>query len=65
MGLKLVCGDLFVTDCPYVISGENMDELLADVARHLKGVHGYTDKKLQQIHNREMMEKLQAAVKQE
>ena len=65
MGLKLVCGDLGVTDCPYVIRGENMDELMADVTRHLKGAHGYKDKKLQEIHNKEMMEKLKAAIKQE
>ena len=45
MGLKLVCGDLGVTDCPYVIRGENTDELMADVTRHLKGAHGYKDKK--------------------
>jgi predicted small metal-binding protein len=64
VGLKLVCGDLGVTNCPFVVRGETMGELTEDLGKHLKGVHGYTDKKLQEIHNEEMMEKLKAAVKQ-
>jgi predicted small metal-binding protein len=65
MGLTLVCGDLRVTDCPFVVRGETLDELTEVLGKHLKGVHGYTDKKLQEIHNKEMMEKLKATVKQE
>jgi predicted small metal-binding protein len=64
VGLKLVCGDLGVTNCSYVVRGETMGELTEVLGRHLKGAHDYTDKKLREIHNEAMMEKLKAAVKQ-
>jgi len=61
MGLKLVCSDLGA-DCSYVARGETMEELIADVAKHAKEVHGYTD---EQLNSSEMMEAVKAAVKQE
>jgi len=38
-----------------------MEELLADVAKHAKDVHGYTD---EQLSDPELIEKLKAVVKQ-
>ena len=52
MGLKLQCSDLerelgIEATCPYVAQGENMEELMADLGKHAKEVHGYTDEQLQ------------------
>ncbi len=33
--------------CPFVARGENMEELMADLGKHAKEVHGYTDEQLQ------------------
>jgi len=61
MGLKLACRDLGV-DCSYVARGETMEQLTADVAKHAKEVHGYTD---EQLKDPKMMEAVKAAVKRE
>ena len=61
LGLKLACRDLGTT-CPYVAHGETMEQLNADLAKHAKEVHGYTE---EQLHNPEMVEKVKAAIKQE
>ena len=61
MGLKVACRDLGV-DCPYVAQGETMDELQADLAKHAKTKHGYTDA---QINDPKMAEKVKAAIKRE
>jgi len=63
MGLTLACKDLDPkSTCPYVARGETMDELQADMARHAKTVHNYTD---EQLKDPKMMEAIKAAVKQE
>ena len=47
MGLKLACSDLDPKmACPFVAKGENMDELKADLFKHAKAVHNYTDEQL-------------------
>jgi len=61
MGLKLACRDLGV-DCSYVARGETKEQLTADVAKHAKEVHGYTD---EQLKDPKMMEAVKAAVKRE
>jgi len=60
MAYSLVCRDTGA-DCSYVARGETMEELLADVAKHAKDVHGYTD---EQLSDPELIEKLKAVVKQ-
>ena len=63
MGLKLACRDLDPNSaCPYVARGENMEELQADMAKHAKTVHSYTDA---QLKDPKMVEAMKAAVKQE
>ncbi len=52
MGLKLQCSDLErelgrEATCPFVAHGENMEELMEDLGKHAKEVHGYTDEQLQ------------------
>ena len=52
MGLELNCKDIeqemgIEATCPYTAHGENMDELMDDMAKHAKEVHGYTDEQLQ------------------
>ena len=51
MGLKIKCTDLeqelgVEATCPYVAHGENMEELMEDLGKHAKEVHGYTDEQL-------------------
>lgn len=47
MGLKLACSDLDPKmACPFVAKGDNMDELKADLFKHAKAVHNYTDEQL-------------------
>jgi predicted small metal-binding protein len=43
-----------------VARGETEEQLMADVARHAKEVHGYTD---EQLNDPEMMKKVKAAIK--
>ncbi len=63
MGLTLACKDLDPkSNCPYVARGETMEQLIPDMAKHAKEVHGYTD---EQLNSPEMKEKINAAVKQE
>lgn len=61
MGLKLACKDLGTT-CPFVARGETMEELMADMGKHAKEVHGYTD---EQLNDPKMKEKVKAAIKEE
>ena len=63
MGLTLACKDLDPkSNCPYVARGETMDELQADLGKHAKTVHSYTD---EQLKDPKMMEAVRAAIKQE
>jgi predicted small metal-binding protein len=52
MGMKVKCSDMeremgLEAACSYVARGENMEELMADLGKHAKEVHGYTDEQLQ------------------
>ena len=67
MGLKLRCSDLerelgMEATCPYVAHGENMEELMADLGKHAKEVHGYTD---EQLVAPKTIEAVKAAIKKE
>lgn len=61
MGKKLVCRDLGV-DCPFEARGETEEEVIGQVAKHAKEVHGYTD---EQLSDPEMMKKVKEAIKEE
>ncbi len=61
MAKTFACRDLGI-DCPYVARGETEEELIADVVKHGKEVHGYTD---EQLKDPEMMKKVKSAVKEE
>jgi len=61
MAMTLACRDTGV-DCPYVARGETEEELMGDVLKHGKEVHGYTD---EQLNDPEMMKKVKAAIKKE
>ena len=61
MAMTLACRDLG-EDCHYVAHGETEKELMADMGKHAKEVHGYTD---EQLKDPEMMKKVKAAIKKE
>ena len=61
MAKTFTCRDVGV-DCPYVARGETEEDLMADVIKHGKEVHGYTD---EQLSNPEMMKKVKSAIKEE
>ncbi|GAH19191.1 unnamed protein product [marine sediment metagenome] len=61
MAKTLACRDVGV-DCPYVSHGETEEKLMAEVAKHAKEVHGYTE---EQLEDPEMMKKVKAAIKTE
>ncbi len=61
MAKTLACRDVGI-DCPYVSRGETEEELMANVTKHGKEVHGYTD---EQLEDPEMMKKVKAAIKTE
>lgn len=61
MAMTLACRDLGA-DCPYVARGETEEALMADVAKHAKEAHGYTD---EQLKDPEMVKKVKAAIKKE
>jgi predicted small metal-binding protein len=62
MGLELKCADIekemgIEASCPYVAHGENEKELLADMKKHAKEVHGYTDEDLKDPNTIAIMKK--------
>ena len=61
MAKTMACQDVGV-DCPHVSRGETEEELMADVAKHGKEVHDYTE---EQLKDPEMMKKVKAAIKTE
>jgi len=61
MAKTMACRDVGV-DCSYVAHGETEEELMADVVKHGKEVHGYTE---EQLKDPEMMKKVKAAIKTE
>jgi predicted small metal-binding protein len=63
MGFKVVCKDIDPkSSCPYVASGDSIDELQADLAQHAKTVHNYTDEQLQ---DPKVVEAIKAAIKED
>ncbi|MEE9192699.1 MAG: DUF1059 domain-containing protein [Candidatus Aerophobetes bacterium] len=61
MAKTMACRDVGV-DCSYVVRGETEEELMTNVTKHAKEVHGYTD---EQLKDPEMMKKVKAAIKTE
>ena len=61
MAKTFSCRDVGV-NCPYVARGETEEELMADIAKHAKEVHSYTD---EQLKDPEMMKKVKEAIKEE
>ena len=61
MAMTLACLDTG-TDCPYVARSETENELMADIVKHAKEVHGYTD---EQLNDPKMIEKVKAVIKRE
>ena len=61
MAKTFTCRDVGV-DCPYVARGETEEDLMADVIKHGKEVHGYTN---EQLSDPEMMKKVKSAIKEE
>jgi predicted small metal-binding protein len=61
MAMTLTCRDLG-TDCSYVAHGKTEEELMADMGKHAKEVHGYTD---EQLKDPEMVKEVKAAIKKE
>ena len=45
MAYTLACKDYGVS-CPYVARGETEEEVLKDIAKHAKEVHGYKDEQI-------------------
>ena len=67
MGLKIECKDLerelgIEATCPYVAHGENKEELMENLGKHAKEVHGYTDEQLQ---DPKTIEAINASIKEE
>ena len=60
MAFQLACQDVGIS-CDFIAKGETEEELLEEVAKHGKEVHGYTD---EQLNDPEMMKKVKSAVKQ-
>ena len=61
MAMTVSCRDTGA-DCDYVARGETEEELMADVMKHGKEVHGFTE---EQLKDPEMMKKIKAAIKRE
>jgi len=61
MAKTMACQDVGI-DCSYVAHGETEEELMADITKHAKKVHGYTE---EQLKDPEMMKKVKAAIKTE
>lgn len=61
MAMTVSCRDTGA-DCDYVACGETEEELMTDVMKHGKEVHGFTE---EQLKDPEMMKKIKAAIKRE
>jgi predicted small metal-binding protein len=62
MTMTLACKDAGMKECPYVARGQNMEELMNDMGKHAKTIHGYTD---EQLNDPEMITTLKKVVKTE
>jgi predicted small metal-binding protein len=61
MAMTLACKDTGAA-CDYVARGETMDEISAQIAKHAKEVHGYTD---EQLSDPKMIEMIKSLVKED
>jgi predicted small metal-binding protein len=61
MAMTLACRDTGA-ECDFVARAETIDELKAQVAKHAKEVHGYTD---EQLNDPQMIEKIKSLIKEE
>ncbi len=61
MTLTVACKDTG-TECDFVARAETEEDLMAQIAKHAKEVHGYTDEKL---NDPALIEKIKAIVKKE
>jgi len=59
MAYSFSCKDLG-EDCPYVASGETIDEAIADGQKHAKAVHGYTD---EQLNDPKLLDQVKSVIK--
>jgi len=67
MGLELKCSNLeqelgMEGTCPFVAHGADMGELMADMNKHAKEVHGYTDEQLEDPETIALMQKHTASI---
>ena len=60
MAYTIACRDLGA-DCPHIVRGETIDEVVQDAMKHAKEVHGYTD---EQLNDPKMIEATKAAIKE-
>ena len=61
MAKIFACRDTGIA-CDYVARGETIDELNAEIAKHAKEVHGYTD---EQLSDPKMVEMIKSLIKDE
>ena len=61
MSLTLACKDTGA-ECDFVAKAETEEELMAQIAKHAKEVHGYTD---EQLNDPALIEQIKALVKEE
>ncbi len=61
MGMKFACKDTGVV-CDYVAHGETLDEMMAQIAKHAKEVHSYTE---EQLSDPAMIETIKSLIKTE
>jgi predicted small metal-binding protein len=62
MTMTLACKDAGMPECPFVGRGQNIDELMQNVGKHAKEVHGYTD---EQLNDPKLMTTLKKVIKTE
>jgi predicted small metal-binding protein len=60
--MTLACKDTGMPECPFVAKGQDIDELMNDMGKHAKTVHGYTD---EQLSDPEMLTTLKKVIKTE
>ena len=62
MTKTLACKDTGMKECPFVARGQTTEEVLMDVGKHGKEVHGYTD---EQLNDPELITTLKKVIKTE
>jgi predicted small metal-binding protein len=62
MAVTASCKDLGMPECPFVGRGQNMEELMQNLGKHAKEIHGYTD---EQINDPNLMTTIKKVIKTE